>query len=92
MTIAYAIGLCLGALFSAFAISRGLLFLSRGRLTGRTGLALANSLSFVVIVGVSIFARGSLEWAAVTMHFLAQAFCLCFDLWRSSIDDRSNVA
>ena len=92
MTIAYAIGLCLGALFSAFVISRGLLFLFRRRLTDPARLVVANGVSFALIVAVSILARGSLEWGAVTMHFLAQVACMCVDIWRGAIEDRNNVA
>jgi hypothetical protein len=82
MTFAYAIGLWLGALLSAFVTSRILLWLVRNWCAGSIWLVLANVGSFILIVAISIFVRGQFEWAAVGTHIVAQAIWLCIDLWR----------
>ena len=84
MTVAYGIGLCLGALFSAFVVSRALLWLARNWNAGAARLMVTNGLSFIIIVGVSIVVRGEYEWAAAIMHLIAQAIWLCLDLWRAN--------
>ncbi|MBZ9676158.1 hypothetical protein [Mesorhizobium sp. ES1-1] len=82
MTVAYAIGLALGALFSAFVVSRVLLWAMRRWFAWRP--IVANSASFIMIVCISGLVREGVEWPAMALHLIAQSIWLCYDLWRVS--------
>jgi hypothetical protein len=82
MTLAYAVGLCLGALFSAFVASRIFLWLLRNRNDGAARIWTGNALAFAAVVLISVFVRGGLDLPSASMHLVAQGVWVCVDLWR----------
>lgn len=87
MTIAYAIGLAFGALFSAYVVSRGLLWVTRRWHRGVWRSFVANGASFAMIIGISVVVRAGFEWPAAALHLIAQLIWLYYDLYSVSRTD-----
>ncbi|WP_027029326.1 hypothetical protein [Mesorhizobium loti] len=85
LNVAYAIGLCcnrvvLRRLFLSIGRESGIALAVRSWGAAETRPVVANGLSFVIFVGVSISVRGGFELAAAFLHFVAKAIWLCVDL------------
>ena len=80
MTTAYTIGYIAGGLTSALVISRIVFWVTRYSLRGWTRALVANGVSFLVIVAVSVIVRHGVEWQAIAFHLVAQALWLVVDL------------